>query len=1333
MTTQHFIWYNSYMKNKKLIVLFVMVVAALSFFVYPNLPAGRQEVFAVTAPGLKEGTYLTGQTLSVWPSWSTLGNALGQALPTDPINQLGTAGTCAVTTNRFCTANSQCPPAVGTTTPENCVLHDLETGWSTADRRFSFACSTSSYAYRYIVATSGQSYTVRARFEDPGIIINNRSSFIAGFISSTLFKIDEPSGVCNQDQEISTLQSGVCGDGQLNLNKGEQCDPPGRIEYAVGCTTSTPSIKNLKVCTSGCQWTNSTTLCSNFSNCGNGVKESGEACDDGGFNGRYNKCNSNCTGGVIDPPGRCGDGTIQPAYEICDTNTGPGYVVGAAKYSLTSRNSSCSCDCQNWGPYCGDKIVQAQYGEDCDGSQACTVGGGPGVQICTSGCKKATGNTSAWWRLDSISSAGKSPDFSGNLNHASCALATCPSTDEGRYGDSVTIEGKQFLTVNHSPSLVATTSLTVSAWIYPTDDATPYQKIVEKGGMENGYDLEFNLSSATHTARFNLWGETQTTVDTLTTLPIQAWSHLAATYKKVGLQNIVKIYLNGNLESENIVIRAAPVMDENTGSLLIGKSADESGNYFFGRIDDVKIYNRALSGDEIKSDFQDSWFCSATTTPFVPGVAGSCGNSVIDTGEDCDQGAANNGLPCAPTYGVSCSYCSADCKNSIDVQPTQYCGNGIIESSERCEISSYTNIYSASTNTLSTEFTYTSTTNGYREKLCSEEILGAGKAGKGIKTCADCALTRNCITCGLDPTGVEVNGKVLNVLRTRFSVWSDPLMVEGAWIRSLKLYFNTPTLDNCKGGVPTFYDPLETDEVRYNKVQCYFGNLPTSGYVPFLAAVYKKPSTPDTNLDTYTLQTTVAPLVNAKINSSLLCSSGEEPTYTMVVNNDYTHRFPFPVLSDPSPGQYDIIVSPIITSTRSKDVRVVVSWESTDEFYGGFARPSALEGADYGSSLATGLDYYITPPDNPPLYKQAGIWYHGFISSGKRVESFTVDTNIGSMNPGAYAFYVRTPDGGIEALKNIAKLKVEVFLPETGPTGDRLFGVPAKTYYLKDAIPSDNRTAGYWQVFNLSQPSASVTASTSHIMDVNRIFTGVASMAISTCTGLPAGTQCRLASITNLCDIVETCTGVSDFCPADVYRSAGTLCRAGVPGSLGCDLTDYCSGTSASCPETYAPVGTTCPSDPTFLYTCNATGQCNVCAAGWEMCSGGVCRNQTGLPCNDGNFCTINDTYQNDCGTVCVGITNTCNDSRSWTTDSCNEISDTCINTLNSCNDSNLCTVGDMYNISGTCVPGPWTPANCCRNTADCTAEESNPCLSDATCLSTNRCRYDFDPDIPGC
>ncbi len=54
-------------------------------------------------------------------------------------------------------------------------------------------------------------------------------------------------------------------------------------------------------------------------------------------------------------------------------------------------------------------------------------------------------------------------------------------------------------------------------------------------------------------------------------------------------------------------------------------------------------------------------------------VPSNCGNSIIDAGEDCDNGALN-GVPCIPPYGSSCSYCSSICKTTN--LTGAFCGDG---------------------------------------------------------------------------------------------------------------------------------------------------------------------------------------------------------------------------------------------------------------------------------------------------------------------------------------------------------------------------------------------------------------------------------------------------------------------------------------------------------------------------------------------------------------------------------------------------------------------------------------------------------------------------------
>ena len=73
-----------------------------------------------------------------------------------------------------------------------------------------------------------------------------------------------------------------------------------------------------------------------------------------------------------------------------------------------------------------------------------------------------------------------------------------------------------------------------------------------------------------------------------------AWYHIAATFEPYETAHLVRLYLDGvevTLEKTEV----APIA--NNQDLTIGKS--QYGEYWDGILDDVRIYSRALSADEI--------------------------------------------------------------------------------------------------------------------------------------------------------------------------------------------------------------------------------------------------------------------------------------------------------------------------------------------------------------------------------------------------------------------------------------------------------------------------------------------------------------------------------------------------------------------------------------------------------------------------------------------------------------------------------------------------------------------------------------------------------------
>ena len=103
-------------------------------------------------------------------------------------------------------------------------------------------------------------------------------------------------------------------------------------------------------------------------------------------------------------------------------------------------------------------------------------------------------------------------------------------------------------------------------------------------------------------------------------LPLNAWSHLAATYDGA----VVRLFVNG-VQAGSLAFAGS--MAASTGSLRLGGNS-VWGEWFAGLIDEVRVYNRALSASEIQQDMQTPVGGSPpppdTTPPSAPsGLAAS--------------------------------------------------------------------------------------------------------------------------------------------------------------------------------------------------------------------------------------------------------------------------------------------------------------------------------------------------------------------------------------------------------------------------------------------------------------------------------------------------------------------------------------------------------------------------------------------------------------------------------------------------------------------------------------------------------------------------------------
>ena len=167
----------------------------------------------------------------------------------------------------------------------------------------------------------------------------------------------------------------------------------------------------------------------------------------------------------------------------------------------------------------------------------------------------------------------------------------------GHSGGALQFDGvDDWVTVSDAAALDLTSGMTLEAWVNPAAPMSGWDTIVlkERGAGDMAYGLYANDGAPAPAGYVNVGGS-HTSVPGAAAVAPGAWTHLATTYDGATL----RIYVNGTLASSrprtgNIVVSG--------GAVRIGGNNAWPGEFFAGLIDDVRIYNRALTALEIEAD-----------------------------------------------------------------------------------------------------------------------------------------------------------------------------------------------------------------------------------------------------------------------------------------------------------------------------------------------------------------------------------------------------------------------------------------------------------------------------------------------------------------------------------------------------------------------------------------------------------------------------------------------------------------------------------------------------------------------------------------------------------
>jgi len=223
----------------------------------------------------------------------------------------------------------------------------------------------------------------------------------------------------------------------------------------------------------------------------------------------------------------------------------------------------------------------------------------------------ASDNLVAWWQLDEASGSTTVEDKSSNSYDGS--IVGVNSANVGVDGvlnkaiDFYRAEASNRVNIS-GIDMTGWDKLSVSVWCYYRGGGTAEHAVVSNwstGNNKAGFLIRIEPTASDRIEAY-IQGEPDGTGSQVLghfsdlLVPTNAWSHIVITYDSVLGFNC---YLNNTSSSSNPLTAKGVLNSSTSGTMYIGY--EWGSDWFDGLIDDVRIYNRVLSADEVGYLYQE--------------------------------------------------------------------------------------------------------------------------------------------------------------------------------------------------------------------------------------------------------------------------------------------------------------------------------------------------------------------------------------------------------------------------------------------------------------------------------------------------------------------------------------------------------------------------------------------------------------------------------------------------------------------------------------------------------------------------------------------------------
>lgn len=211
----------------------------------------------------------------------------------------------------------------------------------------------------------------------------------------------------------------------------------------------------------------------------------------------------------------------------------------------------------------------------------------------------STENLVGYWKMDDNLATTQVLDSSAGNHHGTLNDNTNTHSVVSLHQRALTFDGSDDYIKVTDNFVADPTALTMLAWFKKESGGSNYECVIHKSSDATignsdywlGVDLNDYLTATIGANTSVGWAAGQTT----TTATYGQWYHLAATWDG----SVVIVYIDG---AYNKQYNLSTYTNLNTDTRF-GASSDGLNYQFKGEIDEVRIYDRALSADEIALDY----------------------------------------------------------------------------------------------------------------------------------------------------------------------------------------------------------------------------------------------------------------------------------------------------------------------------------------------------------------------------------------------------------------------------------------------------------------------------------------------------------------------------------------------------------------------------------------------------------------------------------------------------------------------------------------------------------------------------------------------------------